>query len=446
MIFLQLVTHFIFLALFLFLISFLFASVNEHRNRAVYASIASSLITVTIWAAIYLFLFTNQTILIAVIITTLMFLILFFAPVGSLINLKIVESNQKIDERDTIFAREDYHAGTERYIEYYNEHPDYKSVDDRLKELPALLSPGGKFYDLKGSIEIKEIFKKIGSMTTSVDGEVALQKREDRAENFTKEIKKKIIDSGASDVGIALLEQRYVYSHVGRGPEPWGQQVENSHKFAIIFTLEMSYHQVEKAPTLPITTEAAIQYLKGAEISIEIAKYIRSIGFQARAHISDSNYQIMLPPLAYQAGLGELGRMGYLISPKQGARIRLGAITTELPLIIDKPINFGVQDFCEKCMKCADNCPSQAIAHNGKKSVRGVEKWLLNVEQCLHYWRIVGTDCGLCMKVCPYSHPPTFVHNIVRAGTRRSSFARTVSVWGDDIFYGKYDKYGRDYT
>jgi len=169
----------------------------------------------------------------------------------------------------------------------------------------------------------------------------------------------------------------------------------------------------------------------------ELAKFIRDMGYPARAHISGSNYQIMLPPVGYDAGLGELGRMNYLISKKFDARIRLGAVTTDLPLIPDKPIYLGVQDFCEKCNKCAVNCPSGAIGKGEKNEIRGVEKWELNVEQCYRYWRILGTDCGLCMKVCPFSHPNNFVHNIIRMGIRNSAFARKVSVWGDDLIYGK---------
>jgi hypothetical protein len=59
------------------------------------------------------------------------------------------------------------------------------------------------------------------------------------------------------------------------------------------------------------------------------------------------------------------------------------------------------------------------------------------MEQCLRYWRLAGTDCGICMRVCPYSHPPTLVHNLVRLGIKRSAFARTLSVWADDLFYGR---------
>ena len=199
---------------------------------------------------------------------------------------------------------------------------------------------------------------------------------------------------------------------------------------------------VEQAPDIQITEEAANKYYIASIISINLAKHIRSMGYPARAHISDSNYQIMLPPIAVDAGLGELSRMGYLMSKKFGPRVRLGGVTTDLPMIVDKPIVFGVQDFCSVCKKCSENCPSNAIPYDDKTIVRGVEKWELNIEQCLRYWRLAGTDCGLCMKVCPYSHPPTFVHNIVRKGIEKSTVARKLSIWGDDFFYGRKSKIG----
>jgi reductive dehalogenase len=246
---------------------------------------------------------------------------------------------------------------------------------------------------------------------------------------------------GADEVGTALLNPMYVYSHVGRGPEPYGAAINNTHKFAIAFTLEMNYANVEAAPDLPITEESAAKYLKGAMISLALAQYIRDLGYPARAHISGSNYQIMLPPVAYDAGLGELGRHGYLISPRFGARVRLGAVTTDLPLIAGKQITFGVKDFCEKCLRCALNCPSASIPKGSTENIRGVCKWPLNIESCFRYWRLIGTDCGLCMKVCPYSHPESLVHNLVRAGIKRSVFARRISTYGEDFFYGKKVKF-----
>ena len=66
-----------------------------------------------------------------------------------------------------------------------------------------------------------------------------------------------------------------------------------------------------------------------------------------------------------------------------------------------------------------------------------MKKWLLEVESCLMYWRAIGTDCGLCMKVCPFSHPGNLVHNLIRAGIARSAVARRLSLWGEDVFYGR---------
>jgi epoxyqueuosine reductase QueG len=139
--------------------------------------------------------------------------------------------------------------------------------------------------------------------------------------------------------------------------------------------------------------------------------------------------------------LGELGRLGYMISPRLGARIRLGAVTTDIPLQTDKPVILGVQEFCAICKKCADNCPSGSISYDEKTEIRGVERWPFDIEKCFQYWRIIGTDCGLCMKVCPFSHPDNLIHNILREGIKRSAFARKISFYGDDLFYGRKVKF-----
>ncbi len=373
--------------------------------------------------------------------SVIIFAFLFFAPDGKISAIEIDNPGERVDERDVMFAREEYEPGDSRYDAYYSAKPEQKEVDDAIRELPRLLEPGGKYYDPIRSPYIDSIFDSVRYLTTRVDGEISPDRGEIDPSEITKTLKRTIMNMGADDVGIAPLRQEYVYSHVGRGPEKWGSVIVNNHKYAIMFALEMDYDHVESAPELPITEESANKYLKAALISVEIARYIRSLGYPARAHIAGSNYQIILSPVAYDAGLGELGRLGYLISPRFGPRIRLGAVTTDLPLKIDKPLDFGIQDFCEKCLKCAVNCPSGAIPYEEKVSVRGVKKWQLDIEKCIRYWRILGTDCGLCMKVCPYGHPPTLFHNIVRKGIRRSAFARGISIKADDLFYGKRAKF-----
>ncbi|MGB2763335.1 MAG: 4Fe-4S dicluster domain-containing protein, partial [Candidatus Aminicenantaceae bacterium] len=83
------------------------------------------------------------------------------------------------------------------------------------------------------------------------------------------------------------------------------------------------------------------------------------------------------------------------------------------------------------------NCPSQAIPYNEKTEENGVMKWVLNREECYRFWRKSGTDCAVCIYVCPYSKPNNSFHNFIRKMTEKSSAAQTISILGDDFFYGR---------
>jgi reductive dehalogenase len=424
-----------------FFLLFFITSVREKTPRSAIMSLLTAFSFGLIWFGIIPLIKISSLYLLIPIADVIVFTLLFLLHIGKTTSIVICESSKRVDERDMMFAREEYLIGTEKYDKYYAMRPDKKKIDDKIRKLPRLLESGGRFYEPAGAKYIQQLFSFNESMLAMVDGDVADKKTDIEPEKITSDLKSMTLKLGAGEVGMTLLNPKYIYSNVGRGIEPWGAPIVNNHKFAIAFTLEMDFAHVEKAPHIQITEETAVQYMRGATISIKLAEYIRSLGYPARAHIAGSNYQIMLPAVANDAGLGELGRHGYLISKRYGARIRLGAVTTDIPLATDKPIKFGVQEFCTICKKCADNCPSHAIPFEGKTTVRGVEKWQLNIENCITYWRVGGTDCGLCMKVCPFSHPPAFVHDIVRKGIKNSVFARLVSLYGDDIFYGRKVKF-----
>jgi len=430
---------FFFVGVIVCLLSGIFAitSIRESRPRAAIVAAICLAIFVCVWFGSYFILSLSALVLWFAVALVMMITLLFIMPIGTTGGIEIGEITGRADERDIMFAREEYQPGTDKYETYYAMRPENREIDDKIRSLPELLAPGGRYYDPIRSPYADSIFKVIRELIDKVDGRIAPSRTRVDTATITDQIKKMILHLGADEVGIAPLNSMFVYSHVGRGPEPWGAPITNNHKFAIAFTTEMDYRQVEAAPRVPITEESAAKYLKGAAISISLAQFIRDLGYPARAHISGSNYQIMLPPVAHDAGLGELGRHGYLISPRFGSRIRLGAVTTDLPLLPDKPIKFGVQEFCEKCRRCAISCPSGSIPKGGKSVVRGVNKWPLEVATCFKYWRLIGTDCGLCMKVCPFSHPPSFLHNFVRSGIKRSAFARRLSIWGEDVVYGK---------
>ncbi len=423
---------------------FFLTCLREKNSRAAAYSLSTLGLFILIWWGVF-FLISEAYVLIILLLVSISFVILFFISLGKTSTLDYGPVTQRVDERDIMFAREEYQPGTEKYEVYYSLRPENKKIDDRIRALPELCAPGGRYYDPVKSNYAEAIFGTIRNMTSDVDGDISPEKMNKTPDEFTRIIKDFTLYLGADEVGAAELNPAWIYSHVGRGPEPWGSPIENNHRYVVAFTLEMDYEKVEGAPRMSITEESARQYLRGGSISLALAAYIRSIGYPARAHISGSNYQIMLPPAACDAGLGELGRFGYLISARFGARVRLGAVTTDLPLIPDKPIKLGVQDFCEKCRRCTEVCPSGSIPDGPRVEVRGVEKWPLRMEACLHYWRVIGTDCGLCMKVCPFSHPPNLVHNLIRTGIKRSALARTISVHGEDLFYAGANKYKRNH-
>ncbi len=430
-------------------IAFVITSIRESERRAALVSALVCLLLSAAWSGWYAGFSSRPAILILPAAAVWLAALLFFCPTGRARGLRILELGERVDERDVIFSREEYEPGTDRYEEYYRRRPENKAIDDRIRSLPPLLSPGGRYYHPEDSHRVAQIFSVIEDLASRVDGPVATERSgippdEASAKSYaippdeaSAKVKSLVLGLGADVVGIAPLDPAFLYTHVGRGPEPYGRPIETSHTHAIVFGMEMRPAAVRQAPRLPITEESALQYLRGAQISVTAAAVLREWGWSARAHTAGSNYQVILPPLAHSAGLGELSRMGYLISRPYGPRLRLGVVTTDLELVHDQPDCFGVQEFCGICRKCADACPSGAIPREGKTVVRGVEKWMLRTEQCIRYWRTAGTDCGLCMKVCPFSHPKAMVHDLVRLGLRRSALARVVSVWGDDLLYGR---------
>jgi reductive dehalogenase len=149
-------------------------------------------------------------------------------------------------------------------------------------------------------------------------------------------------------------------------------------------------------------------------------------------------YDLLMVQLAIDAGLGELGRLGYLIAKKYGPRVRLFAVQTDMPLIPDKRVDLGAEKFCGFCLKCAESCPSRSIPLEREKTVdRCIKFWKLNEETCFEYWGKVGTDCCVCMAICPYSRPNRSIHKLVKWILCRSLLARIVFPYIDNIIYGR---------
>ena len=372
----------------------------------------------------------------AFIVVSIAGVVAWFIPIGAK-QAKGGRPSRRIDERDIMFARGRLVPGRPEYELYYAMRPEKKTGDDQTRELPGLLSDEAQLFEPLAFAAAKASFDLTEAMREHVDGKVASERVERSPENWTGAIKELALSHGALATGVTELRPYHVYTHVGRGTGTYGEPVELDHRWALAFSVEMDHRRVSSAPGAPVVEESARQYVEGAKIALILASCIRRLGYPARAHI-DGNYRVIAPLVARDAGLGEIGRMGLLMTPRLGPRVRLGVVTTDMPLVADLPgDDLSVIDFCAVCKKCATNCPVGAIPSGDRTPIDDGLRWAIDSETCYRYWNLIGTDCASCMRVCPYSHPDSPAHSLVRLAIRRSSSARRTMLWLDDIFYGK---------
>jgi reductive dehalogenase len=238
--------------------------------------------------------------------------------------------------------------------------------------------------------------------------------------------------------GICELPPYAVFSN----KKPFGEPITLNHKYAIAILIDQDWRTslATKGNDWISNSMSFIAYSTSGFIACILADYIRRLGYPARAHHA-MNYQVVLPPILLWAGLGEMCRIGDIVlNPFLGPRFKGAVVTTDLPLAIDKPIDFGLQDFCAKCGKCARECPAQAISYGEKIMYNGYAKWHNDVEKCtsMRVGNKHGSGCGVCIKVCPWNKPYTLFHRAINWTMRHVPPARRFGVWGDDLMgYGK---------
>lgn len=422
---------------FLVLAGFACLSLREGEHRA--AQIA---LTLAIVISVSLFLFSQLSLTMKMALLGIMFVgviatvILFTLPIGQVERGNDVPIN-RFDERDVIFARANLTPGSPEFEGYYAMRPENRVIDDRFRALPGLLSPDANKADPLFFASAKASFALTKAMREEVEGPVAGVREELTEIQSTYMVKRLARFYGAVSVGITELHPYHIYSHIGRGTGEYGARITLDHRYAIAFTVEMDHEIMAQAPEAPVVMESARKYVQMGVIGLKLGYLIRFLGYPARAHI-DGNYRVIAPLVARDAGLGGIGRMGILMTPHLGPRVRLGVVTTDLPLVPDtRSDDSSVLDFCRICVKCAENCPSRAIPTGDRAEVEGVLRWRIDADQCFRYWNTIGTDCGICMSVCPYSHPDNWGHNFVRWAIRRSGAARRVALKMDNLFYGR---------
>jgi reductive dehalogenase len=283
-------------------------------------------------------------------------------------------------------------------------------------------------------------WKPLGGMNSPLYGLARWKPADWTLQEVTDIIKKAALFYGASLCGVAELDERWIYSHRFtkqhtdppnisapiifddvEEPEELGDRtlvIPRSMKYVIALAFEMDYDGFATVPGGPGSAATGNGYSRMAFTAPCLAELIRGLGYNA---IPCGNCTGQSIPIAIDAGLGELGRMGVLITPKYGPRVRLAKVITDMPLLPDHPISFGVTEFCEVCGKCAEHCPGDAVSETERtyeplnvSNRAGIFRWPVDGPKCHLVWRQTGMDCAICLRVCPFNKPEGWVHEAAR--------------------------------
>ena len=237
-------------------------------------------------------------------------------------------------------------------------------------------------------------------------------------DKLTSLVKNAAITYGAALVGITELDKRWVYDRniykpfvfddVGQPTETdEGFVIPNSVSKAVVMIIPMNKDLILESPGVGNETSAELGYSDMGCLSVSLAEFIRALGYNAIPCMNDTALSI---PLAISAGLGQLGRLGLLITPEYGACVRICKVLTDMPLNVDKPVDFGLTEFCSQCLLCARACPAGAISFGDRTfsgptegNNPGAKKWYVNVDKCLRFWQANGAACSNCIAACPFT-------------------------------------------
>ena len=263
----------------------------------------------------------------------------------------------------------------------------------------------GRVYTLEVSAYLKQHFERRKPLVQAAarSGDREPGAAPDLQRDVTEQIRAKARELGFGEVGFTRSDRGYTYV----SKKQW---VRYPH--AVCLALEQDYVATQTLPSLEAEHAHFGAYEEGGALVLELAEYIRSLGYHAQVHSpSDSSGSYMAMFVA--AGLGQLGANGQLLSPHFGSRARLMIVTTDARVRYDEPVDYGIHKFCQTCQVCVNRCPGRALVKE-KVWWRGAEKNKVIYDRCRPVMaRYEG--CAVCIKVCPiqrYGMPAVMKHYV----------------------------------
>ena len=228
-------------------------------------------------------------------------------------------------------------------------------------------------------------------------GEVASERRTFASpEDAAQHLKDKSLAFGADIVGICEIEPSDVYR---------GRVI--TEKYAIAVGQRMRWREFQVVPSRESAIECLRVYFTLGETVIQLAGYIRSLGWACTVEHPLGDSDLLHIPIGLKAGFGELGRHGSIIHPRLGPLFRMGSVATSLPLAIDHPIDAGIAKFCDICRACRKYCPPQAIPDERSPEAGtdhlGYDRYVVDTGRCFPYFA-KHSYCSICLPVCAYNH------------------------------------------
>ncbi len=306
----------------------------------------------------------------------------------------------RFDERQTVFGRLSWDEQASFYRQNYRKNvpqiiaqdlPGYSHID-----FARILAAWTVHNCFGGAFSGERLGQADSSMTSLGKYPVS-----DTALS-SRQVKETARMYGAQLVGICEVDARWVYSHDRRG-EPI--DIPPEYRYSIVMGIEMDREAVQTSPAFLSATATGVAYSRMAFTIACLAQFIRNLGYNA---LPMGNNVALSIPLAIDAGLGQMGRNGLLITPEYGPYVRLCKVFTDLPLQSDQPINFAVTEYCKRCGKCVEACKAQAIDTDTEPSFKvtcpsnseGILRWPVNAERCYSFWIENGAACSNCIAAC----------------------------------------------
>ncbi len=427
----------------LLLLGFIIASIRERKLRAVIIFSISFAFNLTVWYLFFFFVhikiiyWINLIVLPGIVLFAVLSAVKYF-PERKYPDLSDIE---RYDERDHMFSRNNLRYHPDLAEKYYSMHPDKKENDRRLHRKRKLMDKGSRYYDKYLTDLPAAAFKMLERTQDITKGETDDENtpEEPKPSKLTKIVKHIAYYYGAVDAGVTELKDYHFYSHHGRSASRWGEPIKPEKGYAIALITPMDTSMMDEAPSLSVLMESSRQYVETAKIAHIVAHYLRKLGFRSTSHV-DGSYSVICPPVARDAGLGEIGRIGIFMHRKYGPSVRISVVTTQAELIEDERKDYHINHFCDSCKKCAQNCPTNSIEKGEMETDRNFPHWSINQERCYGFWKETGTDCAVCIRACPYSKPDTFMHRFVRWYISRNPLNQKIALFLDDLVYGRETK------